>query len=369
MFLIPAVVLLSWLIDPLALGFREVEIGALAISLAVVMVTIWGGVSSRLRGGILIAAYVARRDVLRRGRRRTTRRSRRTSTAPASPDTSRSRASSTPLGVADARSSSPRSRPSTTRQRSARRLETETVRPGGAADELRLEPPLRQRQDHLLALRPPRPEHAARRSAGGAAPGARARGRPSQQRRARRPRDRARASPGSALAPVFVSTAAPVRVCRWTTSAGQEARHRAAVPDEDAVAAAARARARAPSRRVQRSLVDHRLDAAISLERRADEDAVVPVAEERRPSARGRRPSTRASRRRPCSPSPRDRARPAPCRRTDRRSTASRSAPPGRSVVRESPSGSRMRSCSDVSYEHAACRATISPSSAKTRFE
>ena len=37
-FLIPAVTLLSWLIDPLALGFRKVEIGALAASLAVVMV-------------------------------------------------------------------------------------------------------------------------------------------------------------------------------------------------------------------------------------------------------------------------------------------------------------------------------------------
>jgi len=57
-FLIPAVVMLSWLIDPLALGFRKVEIGALAISLAVVMVTIWAGVSSRLRGAVLIAAYI-----------------------------------------------------------------------------------------------------------------------------------------------------------------------------------------------------------------------------------------------------------------------------------------------------------------------
>ena len=58
-FLIPAVTLLSWLIDPLALGFRKVEIGALALSLGVVMVTIWGGVSSRLRGAVLIAAYIA----------------------------------------------------------------------------------------------------------------------------------------------------------------------------------------------------------------------------------------------------------------------------------------------------------------------
>jgi Ca2+:H+ antiporter len=57
-FLIPAVVLLSWLIDPLALGFRKVEIAALVLSLAVVMATIWNGVSSRLRGAILIAAYI-----------------------------------------------------------------------------------------------------------------------------------------------------------------------------------------------------------------------------------------------------------------------------------------------------------------------
>ena len=57
-FLIPAVVLLSWLIDPLALGFRKVEIAALALSLAIVMVTIWGGASSRLRGAFLIVAYL-----------------------------------------------------------------------------------------------------------------------------------------------------------------------------------------------------------------------------------------------------------------------------------------------------------------------
>lgn len=57
-FLIPAVVMLSWLIDPLAIGFRKVEIAALIFSLAIVMATIWSGVSSRLRGAILIVAYV-----------------------------------------------------------------------------------------------------------------------------------------------------------------------------------------------------------------------------------------------------------------------------------------------------------------------
>ena len=58
-FLIPAVTLLSWLIDPLALGFRQIEIAALVFSLAVVVLTLWGGVSSRLRGVILIASYAA----------------------------------------------------------------------------------------------------------------------------------------------------------------------------------------------------------------------------------------------------------------------------------------------------------------------
>jgi Ca2+:H+ antiporter len=58
-FLIPAVVLLSWLIEPLALGFRQIEMAALVFALAVTAVTLHGGRSSRLRGGILLAAYVA----------------------------------------------------------------------------------------------------------------------------------------------------------------------------------------------------------------------------------------------------------------------------------------------------------------------
>ena len=58
-FLIPAVVLLSWLIYPLALGFRAVEIGALAFALAVAALSVWGGQSSRVRGAVLLAAYVA----------------------------------------------------------------------------------------------------------------------------------------------------------------------------------------------------------------------------------------------------------------------------------------------------------------------
>lgn len=58
-FLIPAVALLSWLIDPLALAFRPVELGVLGGSVAVAAAATYGGKSSRLRGVILIAAYVA----------------------------------------------------------------------------------------------------------------------------------------------------------------------------------------------------------------------------------------------------------------------------------------------------------------------
>jgi Ca2+:H+ antiporter len=58
-FLVPAVALLSLLIDPLALGFRPVEVGALAASLGLAALILWGGRSSRLRGWLLIAGYVA----------------------------------------------------------------------------------------------------------------------------------------------------------------------------------------------------------------------------------------------------------------------------------------------------------------------
>ena len=57
-FLIPAVALLSWLIDPLALSFRVVEIVALAGSLVFTTAVLFGGRSSRERGIALIAAYV-----------------------------------------------------------------------------------------------------------------------------------------------------------------------------------------------------------------------------------------------------------------------------------------------------------------------
>ncbi len=57
-FLIPAVALLSWLIDPLALTFRPVEIGVLALSTAVTALLLANGHSSRGKGVLLIVTYV-----------------------------------------------------------------------------------------------------------------------------------------------------------------------------------------------------------------------------------------------------------------------------------------------------------------------
>jgi Ca2+:H+ antiporter len=56
-FLIPAVALLSWLIDPLSLSLRPVEIAALAGSVVFAAAVLYGGQSSRARGAILLAGY------------------------------------------------------------------------------------------------------------------------------------------------------------------------------------------------------------------------------------------------------------------------------------------------------------------------
>jgi len=57
-FLIPAVALLSWLIDPLSLSMRPVEIAALGGSVLFTMLVLFGGHSSRARGVALLAGYV-----------------------------------------------------------------------------------------------------------------------------------------------------------------------------------------------------------------------------------------------------------------------------------------------------------------------
>ena len=58
-FLIPAVALLSWLIDPLALSFRPVEIAALGGSVAYTTLILFNGNSSRVRGALLVVGYAA----------------------------------------------------------------------------------------------------------------------------------------------------------------------------------------------------------------------------------------------------------------------------------------------------------------------
>ena len=58
-FLIPAVALLAWAIEPLALSFRVVELGVLGASVVLATLLLFRGVSSRGRGAALVAAYVA----------------------------------------------------------------------------------------------------------------------------------------------------------------------------------------------------------------------------------------------------------------------------------------------------------------------
>ena len=58
-FLIPAVALLSWLIEPLSLAFRPIELIAVGGSVAFAAVLLWGGHSTRWRGYALVGAYVA----------------------------------------------------------------------------------------------------------------------------------------------------------------------------------------------------------------------------------------------------------------------------------------------------------------------
>ena len=57
-FLIPAVALLSWAIDPLALSFRIVEVAVVALATVFTAALLAQGRSSRARGVALIAAYV-----------------------------------------------------------------------------------------------------------------------------------------------------------------------------------------------------------------------------------------------------------------------------------------------------------------------
>ena len=58
-FLIPAVALLSWLIEPLALSFRKVELGAVGFSAVLIGLLFWDRRSSNWHGAALIGVYAA----------------------------------------------------------------------------------------------------------------------------------------------------------------------------------------------------------------------------------------------------------------------------------------------------------------------
>jgi Ca2+:H+ antiporter len=58
-FLVPAVALLAWVIEPLALSFRPVEVGVVGASVVISAALLAQGQSSRARGVALIAMYVA----------------------------------------------------------------------------------------------------------------------------------------------------------------------------------------------------------------------------------------------------------------------------------------------------------------------
>ena len=58
-FLVPAVALLAWLIDPLALSFRPVELLALGASVVFTAALLVNGHSTRAKGVALVVAYVA----------------------------------------------------------------------------------------------------------------------------------------------------------------------------------------------------------------------------------------------------------------------------------------------------------------------
>ena len=203
-FLIPAVVLLSWLIDPLALGFRKVEIAALVISLVVVagddlgrgLVALpWRRAHRRLRR--------RRDDVLHRRRRLTERlrlarqrigREVELRHGPVLVTHSPEELSTlAPLGDAPAVD--------------AVRLEPRDVAADGAADQLGLEAAAPEREDDLRSLRPPEAETP---SSSGASQrcgdhGSGMRGRAS---RAATARSNASAS-GAPPAPVFMRTGHP----------------------------------------------------------------------------------------------------------------------------------------------------------------
>ena len=222
-FLIPAVALLSWLIDPLALGFRQVEIAALAGGLAVTVVTLWNGRASKARGAVLLVAYAAvavafyaagdredqPEDVVRERGRRPRERVRR--------DVELRRRPRVVAGDAEqlAELAALDDAPAIVRLG----LEPRHAAAGRAVDELEPEPAAAPGEDELRSLRPPAAEHRRDvvRCAVVRTPGSGRRGSASSAASAR---SSASAS-GRAPALVLKSTTAPVRSGRWMHTAAR----------------------------------------------------------------------------------------------------------------------------------------------------
>ena len=157
-FLIPAVALLSWLIDPIALA-SALSRSRRSPARSSPWRSLWGGHSTRLRGVMLIAAYVVVATVFYVGRRPLTLGVRTSNGSRWQRVGREGQLLDCAVVVTDARSSSPRSRPSTHRQRSSpSRLEERDLPTRHTADELGLEPALPHENDDLVALRPPASE-------------------------------------------------------------------------------------------------------------------------------------------------------------------------------------------------------------------
>ena len=231
-----------------------------------------------------------------------------------------------PSSARTARSSSPRSRPSTTRQRSGP-SGSSTTRCARAGPPTRsaLKRPLAHREHDLRPLRPPVAEHPVQlgrdRAAGAQSSGVR--GSASSAATARSNASASRACAGARVGEHGRTGA----LGTLNDEPGNEPRHRAIVADEHAIAATVQ-REPEPPPEAPTLLVHHRLRPRHPIEAAFGSTVVVPVGEERSPAGK-------IGRRRPQPPCGSRRLRHLGIRLvvhgvgdTDRRSTGSPSAPP-----------------------------------------
>ena len=374
-FLIPAVALLSWLIDPLALSFRPVEIAALGASTALVAIVLANGRSSRLKG-----VRAARRLRARRDRRSTPAGDAPTVAAvEARPSAAERRrmprervrregqlhdiAGVVTNGAHElARARAPRPRASD-RRRPAR--SNEMLRPAGPPTSSACSRPCAQENTTSSPSVHQRPSSGSI-AAGTAGPTTQGSGTGGNASSAAHARSSASASSlGTGAAVRQHGGAGPLGAMH--AERGQEPGHRARVAREDTVTAAEQLQSEPPTR-LPALLVDHRLHPRHLVQHALGEHAVGAGAEEVRPArevAGGR-------------PEPAGRAgelghlrvgldaHTVGVRLDEVRGRVRRGRVAAACGV--SPSGSRTRSRSTLSYE-SPWRAITSPRSAKARFE